>query len=554
MILDRELDLPSAPRDLASRGANETPCSRGLSNGLVFLLLFSVVLILQVASGAYHAEFNGYPDESAHYVTSLMVRQYITSLHPGAPVPFAQDYYAHYPKVAFGHWPPLLYVVQGIWMSLFSPARASVLLELAFTTALLAYSVFSQARRWLAHTGSYRTLIGLFASILLICIPLVQTYTDEEMSETLLALTCFWSAIYFTRYLESQNWKDNGLFGVFFALAVLTKGSGWLLTLVPPIALLLTRKLRLLFKPSFWFAPLIVGATCIPWQLMTMHLVEEGWEGGSNPTGHYTFSALAGFAALFLQIVGPVLLLFAVLGIFVTIFLPLFRRGVRATAAVMFALILADWFFHSLVPAGVEDRKLIIALPALVLFVISGALWVADRLPVSPKLQKWRLAGLAAIIAVVFAARTFTIPHEKHQGYIEAARYIESVPALRNATILVSSGSAGEGPFIAEIAMCQPRPVNVILRGTKVLAHVSFDADVYQQLFPDPPSVFDYLRQRGVQLVVLDSFSPRLGFAHDAFLRQLVRDPKRFSLLATYPSGSSPTTGQVQLYRPQYTY
>ncbi len=257
MILDRELDLPSARRDPPARGQFDVSRPGGISNALVFALLLAVVLILQAASGAYHSEFNGYPDESAHYVTSLMVRQYITAPHPGAPVPFAQDYYAHYPKVAFGHWPPLLYVVQAVWMSLFSPARASLLLELALTTTLLAYSVFSQARRWFTRR-SYRMAASVFAGLLIVCIPLIQTYTDEEMSETLLALMCFWSAIYFTRYLDSGRWQDNCLFGVFFALAVLTKGSGWLLTLLPAIALLLTRKLHLLLRPSFWLAALIV--------------------------------------------------------------------------------------------------------------------------------------------------------------------------------------------------------------------------------------------------------------------------------------------------------
>ncbi len=551
MILDCELEVLSARRDPPTRGQFDLSPRGGISNALVFALLLAVVLILQVASGAYHSEFNGYPDESAHYVTSLMVRQYITAPHPGAPVPFAQDYYAHYPKVAFGHWPPLLYVVQAVWMSLFSPARASLLLELALTTTVLAYSVFSQARIWLARRP-YGTAASVFAGLLVVCIPLIQTYTDEEMSETLLALTCFWSAIYFVRYLDSGRWQDNCLFGVLFALAVLTKGSGWLLTLVPPIALLLTRKLRLLLRPPFWLAALIVGATCIPWQLMTMHLVEEGWEGGSRPSVQYTVAALSGFSVRMLQVVGPALLLLAVLGIFAKILLPMFKRPVASAPAVMFSLILADWLFHSLVPAGVEDRKLIMALPALVLFVLAGAVWLAGRLPVPAPLRKWRLPVIGALSGIVFCAHTFAIPHEKHEGYIEAARYIESDPTLRKATILVSSESSGEGPFIAEIAMRQPHPAGVILRATKVLAHVSFDGDIYQQLFPDAESVFNYLRQRHVQLVVLDTFPHRINFPHDALLRQLVNQPGRFSLIATFPKGSSPASGQVQIYRAQY--
>ncbi len=549
MILDRELDAPSDGRSILTRPQNDDR-KHAFQNAAVFVLFFAVALLLQALSGAYHSEFNGYPDESAHYVTSLMVRQYITAPHFGPPVSFAQDYYAHYPKVAFGHWPPLLYIVQAVWMGLFSPARASVLVELALTTAILAFSVYSQARRWTA--GLRRSLeipASLLLGLLTISLPLIQRHTAEEMSETLLTLLCFWSAIYFVRYLDSERWQDNCLFGIFFALAVLTKGSGWLLTLLPPLALLLTRKLRLLLRPSFWLAALIVGATCVPWQLMTMHLVEEGWEGGPRPSLQYTLGALSGFAVVFLRIMGPALLVLAFAGVLVLVLAPMFKRPVASAPAVMFALVISDWLFHSLVPAGVEDRKLIIAIPALVLFVLAGVFWLADRLPVPSSFEKWRPAMVALIAAVFFSAQTFAIPHERHYGYIEAARYVASDPALRKATILVSSESGGEGPFVAEVAMCEPHPAGVILRATKALAHVSFDADVYGQLFPDAQSILHYLYQRHVTLVVLDTFPSSVSFSHNAFLWQLVRQPERFNLLAAFPNGPAATSGQVRIYR-----
>lgn len=112
-------------------------------DALVFLVIFAIVVNLQIASNAYRSEFGGYPDEPAHYVTSLMVRDYIAQFHFSHPTNFAEDYYAHYPKVAFGHWPPLLYVVQGLWMLIFSPSRTSVLLELALLSTVLAFSFFS---------------------------------------------------------------------------------------------------------------------------------------------------------------------------------------------------------------------------------------------------------------------------------------------------------------------------------------------------------------------------------------------------------------------------
>ncbi len=118
---------------------------------------------LQILSGAYRAEFAGYPDESAHYVTSLMVRDFIAGGNYTNPVQFADDYYAHYPKVALGHWPPLFYAFGGLWMLIFSASRQSVLLGMAVFTAVFAW--ITQYRRqapfWLARRLTCRFVASL---------------------------------------------------------------------------------------------------------------------------------------------------------------------------------------------------------------------------------------------------------------------------------------------------------------------------------------------------------------------------------------------------------
>ena len=61
-------------------------------NIAVFALFFSVTVLLQILGGAYRSEFAGYPDESAHYVTSLMVRDFIAGLDYTEPMKFANEY------------------------------------------------------------------------------------------------------------------------------------------------------------------------------------------------------------------------------------------------------------------------------------------------------------------------------------------------------------------------------------------------------------------------------------------------------------------------------
>ena len=52
---------------------------------VAFAVLLGFVVTLQALGGAYASGFGGYPDEPAHLVTSLMVRDFIAGLdfrHP----------------------------------------------------------------------------------------------------------------------------------------------------------------------------------------------------------------------------------------------------------------------------------------------------------------------------------------------------------------------------------------------------------------------------------------------------------------------------------------
>lgn len=68
-----------------------------LPRRLFFLLFFFIALLLSWNSGAFRAELSDNPGEPAHYVTGLMVHDY----------------------VALGHWPPFFYIgkLVGRWCS-----------------------------------------------------------------------------------------------------------------------------------------------------------------------------------------------------------------------------------------------------------------------------------------------------------------------------------------------------------------------------------------------------------------------------------------------------
>jgi len=543
MILDRELELPVADESASQRLVDECKQPRLRWDLAVLAALLGIVIVLQVLSGAYRAEFGAYPDEPAHYVTSLMLRDYLVHFNLASPLQFATDYYRHYPKVAFGHWPPFFYLVQAVWMGLFSAARTSIRLEIACTTALVGFGVFREARRLFARP------LAFGCALLTVCLPLVQTYSDEEMSETLLTLLCFWSVVYFARYIGSERQRDSFLFALFFSLAVLTKGNGWLLAAVPPIALVLTRRLRLLLRASFWVPVGLIAALCLPWQLMTMRMAERGWEGGSHPTFGYTVGALVEFLRLFPHILGPVLLAFMGVGIGAYVVAPYFQRSVRPEWASLFGLLLSVWVFHSVVPAGVEDRKLIIAVPAMVLFALGGVVWIADKLPANLHSYSWRYLAVGGAAGLSFLFTTFEVPRLDHYGFTEAAGFLSGLARSTQPTILVSSNAGGEGMLISELAMVQPHPVETVLRATKSLANVDWNGAGYHCNYSSPAELLRFMRDENVGYVVVDSFPPQVKFAHDSLLKKTIENRQAFQLVRSFPSHQQSLRGEIKIYR-----
>lgn len=507
------------------------PRWRGIALLLVF---FGLTVLLQFLSGAYHAEFAGYPDESAHYVTSLMVRDFIAGLHYTDPMGFAGDYYSHYPKVAFGHWPPLFYALGGFWMLIFSASRPSILIGMAALTTLFAWLTYDTVKRF------FGPIAGALAGLFLICLPIVQLYSDEVMAESLLAIVSFAAAIYFARYLQSERWQDSAMFGLFASLAIMTKGNGWDLALVPPIALILTRRFSLLARRTFWLPAVIVATLCGPWQLFTMKMAQRGWGGGDQPSLSYTISALKEFLPVLVGLLGWGLTPLILVGISVTVVVPYLKKNVDPEWATMFALIPAAWIFHSIVPAGVESRKMIIVVPALVLFLFAGGFWLARRTGQNPAL-------IAVVAVAIFGLQKFSIPTETHFGYIEAARFVHEQSDFRTKKILVSSERDGEGMFVSELAMGEKRPGHQILRATKVLAKTDWIGHVFTCFYQTPEALLDYLHNDHIGVVVSDNLPPMFSFEYQRVLRETIsKYPDQLQLVGTF---TGDTKGVVSVYR-----
>jgi hypothetical protein len=493
-----------------------------------FALFFLFAVFLQWRSGAYRSEFGGHPDEAAHYVTGLMVRDFIAT--PSAwthPKIFADEYYRHYPKIGLGIWPPFFYLVQSAWTLVFGVSRASVLALMAALAAALALVFYETLR---AQFGKV-ALAGAFA---LLALPLVQSYYSMVMAETLSALLMFSAAVFFGKFLDKEKSRDALGFGICATLAILTKGTGLALAFVPPLAILLTRKWSVLKNRRLWIAAAIVLVFAGPWTFATRNLGKGGWLE-PNPSWHFTQQALDYYGEKLFFGITRLLWIPVVQGVFFA-FHSRERRGFWSSCV---ALILGVWLFQSIAPVGLEARHMISAVPAAMAFVVIFFVLILQK---STRIEIGFGVLVAALLGVT-GLSLYSFPKKHFSGFGLVAKKLLADPANRDAVFLVSSDATGEGMFISEVAMRDARrPGHVAQRASKAFTPdlgkaANWSGAKYQPRFTSDAALYQFLIASDITfLVVDDSVSERNRVAHhDQLGRVIEASPERFELIDSSP-------------------
>ncbi len=499
--------------------------------GICFFL-FQVAL--QTSNGVFVGEFGGHPDEAAHYVTGLMVRDFVgVSLH-ASPMEFAENFYLHYPKVAFGHWPPVFYIVQAVWTLLFSATRESLMLLLAFLNTVLALTIYSIIRQ------EMNTMTGIMGGLLFMAFPVVQKMTGMVMTEILLALLSLLAIIYFWRYLKTQSLGDALGFGVFSTLAILTKGDGLALALVPPLCVLFTRQWSVLWQPRIWVAAFLVMGFCGPYYWLTLDMVRNAWDQQSLTLGYF-LSAMGFYSWHIFSIPGPLISVVIAFGIWEKLIKPWPRHAVDPKWATMGGLLISVFILHILIPSSMEERNLIAAVPVLLMFFLAGCTWIVERKFFPKSLQGIKgdvqVACITFVFAAVFIGEAFATPKPILSGFRDVTKSLLSDPRLKDSVFLISSDPRGEGAFISEVASREDRPGHIVLRASKILGQSGWLNQKYKPIHSSDTELLGFLEDVPVGIVIIDESLPTVYRVHhhQRLARILQSPPPDWELLGTYP-------------------
>lgn len=469
----------------------------------VLLLLagsFATTVALQVHGGAYEAEFSETMDEPAHYVTGLLVHDWVKAGMPRPLGGFYRAFTERYSNVGIGHWPPGFYVLQSAWMLVFGESRESMLVLMAVLQAIFVTATVLMLR------SALPTPYALGAGVLLLTTPLAQVSSRSLMGEVPMALLVLAAGWVWRGYLRNGSaWSAAG-FGLLASAALLTKGTGVMLAPLPPVSLLLSGQARGLTRGRFWLPAVMVAVLCGGWYARVPGALHEqvAWFGGLAFMPERVPESLA----FLVDQLTPLLAVAALAGMFLK--MRDARRG-RAGDAIWLVggiVVICSILFRAIVAVW-EPRHLLMCAPWVLLFAAEGV----RRAIALPGLWGKAACGTYVVALVGISGwNVMRVPGKTRLGLREAVGLVLELPEAAGADVLVVSDLRGEGAVTAEFAMRERRPGRRVLRSSVELAETSFLGDEYQGKFRDEGEVRRHLESRGRLVVVLDT--PTRPFPH----------------------------------------
>jgi hypothetical protein len=462
---------------------------------LVLVLSTLFTLAFALGAGGFSSDLGGDPDEAAHAVTALMLRDYLGGHLGQHPMAFAKAYYADFPRVALGHYPPLYYVLTAPLLLVYNSVSTLLIFQ-ALTLTLLTTLTYLLGCRFLKPSAAATASLGM------LLLPLALKLTLHVMADILLAALCIWAVMLWAWYLQAPTVRRALIWGCVAAAAILTKGSGMGLCLLPPLATLLAGRWRLILTWSWWCAALPVAILAGPWMLYSTGISKEGMTLLS-PAQYFVQAVpfyLKGMTAVF----GWPLTFLTLVGLGRSLITGWRQRALDPVQAALFAMSVGMTLVLLLVPVGLSTRYMLTLAPPVMLASAYGLALI----PWPVKLERWCPLVLLLGFALLPLLNADIWPTKDVHGFAAAVSR-SGLPTLGQAkqNWLIASDPCGEGAVIAAAAFgCPQRSPSLlrVYRGSKELSSSDWMGRGYVAAVNNVPELLDHLDKLGVTRVFVD--------------------------------------------------
>lgn len=515
---------------------------------LLFLVFIVAFLGLQFRQNAFSSDLGGDPDEAAHAVTALMVHDYLWHAPGTSPMAFANQYYAAFPKVALGHYPPGYYLTAATALSFWCDPRDLIVLQ-SLLIAALAIASWLFARRWITAGDGW---LALFPSLILLFQNEVVRVGCHVMADFQLAVLVFAALWAWQSYLNLPSYRSSLSFGLLASAAILTKGTAMGLACVPILTLIMDRRWRDLTRLNWWAAALPVLIFAGPWMLFSVRFTQEGFM--THDPAAFFRDALEYYRHTLPRFFGwPLLAL--LLGSIIRLLKDILHRTTDPVRVTLWSGWLSIQCLIMIVPSGLSPRYLLAGLlPATLLATIELQtllrLFSKSHLNSTRQTQTSRVAF--AVFTLVTLFLTWRVEPKTVSGFSATITRLLLENPTQKKVWLVASDPRGEGALIAASAFNTTDRTSdhlTLVRGSKALAHSDWMGRNYTPIYQDASSLLKLLDSLRIDTAIIDLSVPTAAIRpHETDLRLALDQPHSgWHLAWTQPATRSPGTPSATL-------
>lgn len=488
----------------------------------------AAVLAATVLVGAWHWQNDGLwfqGDAPRHAATGLFLWDLLTTL-PGQPLDYALSYFARYPVLVLGAYPPLFHIAEALAFGLFGPSPWVARILVLACSGLAGVYVLLWGRRWIGPLAGW-------AGACTVLLPGFVRYSNVVLLNVPATALGLASLYHFQAWLAEDRARDRLAFVAYAVAAVLTYYPGGIVLPVSVAWLLLSTRLargRFLLMLS---GALVVGVVALAFAVPDHLLRHVPSLSVFTSAITWTFygarvPAVVGLPWLALALVG------AGTGLVSRVHRSATLRLVVALAGVVVCL--------ALLPARDERYALLLG-PVLVLTAFVAIVAVVDRSGRHQGLMA--TAVLAAVLtASVQAARGTHVP--RVTGIDEAARYLRT----NGPSDAVLYSGTYDGIFTFYVRAMDPRFERRVALSGRVLYQYRQAVDFTWVETPHvttPDEVVSRVRALGCRWVAIEVGGDESLPMTERLLRRALDGPA-FERVASFPVTARPVT-RIDLYR-----
>ncbi len=499
-----------------------------LSRVIDFALRPQVVLLLLVlvvvSRGITQGEFFYYSDETRHAMNGVFFRDFFLDHPLQHPLQYVYEYYAKYPALAFPHWPPLFYLVESVFFSIFGLSPSVGRLAILCFALLAVYFWYRIAERF---GPRHRALL---AGVVLACLPFILLHERVTMLEIPALAACLGAIYFWLKFIEDERLRDLWALTGCVVGAFLISQTAIFLVFFVGCDLAIERRFRLLKRLHVWLALLASAIVILPWYLLASRTMST-WSSRltGNNYGHvltssftYTFYLKAIYVIL-----GPVLLSFASVG-----FVLALLKRTRANR-ILLVWLLSGYACFTFITEK-DARHAILWIPPLVYL----ALMAVETLT----LRRTLAVVASTAIALAYLVNGIRSEGPKLGGVEDVARYVMSLP---QSDLIYYQGNLN-GDFIFFVRKFDPQKRHMVAREKQiVISRLGWRA---RELVQTKQDVLDFFQTWGIRYAVVEDQDPMpgLGPVHEAL------HSDQFELLRTFPvhtNQSDVRIREIQVFR-----